>query len=213
MPYRWQESFGWQPTQVHTRRARTVAALVLVAAGWSVGFLAGRMSAWLIPVDTASVVEKRGPSQDVASASPAGPAAPPANATSRTASTPDPAAPSDAGDGKGRTKSEAVSAGGRDDKRAAQGVVAAAPERAQTPKGAESASAEPKADEPEVTLLNPDWKGAKEDAAQSGRASTRESADQTGIAECERRYASFRRSDGTYQPYGRSSRETCPFLR
>jgi hypothetical protein len=37
--------------------------------------------------------------------------------------------------------------------------------------------------------------------------------DGPGIAECERRYSSFRRSDGTYQPYGRSSREVCPFLR
>ena len=37
--------------------------------------------------------------------------------------------------------------------------------------------------------------------------------DAASVAECESRYASFRRSDGTYQPFGRNSRQVCPFLR
>ena len=32
-------------------------------------------------------------------------------------------------------------------------------------------------------------------------------------SECARRYASFRESDGTYQPYGSSQRRVCPLLR
>jgi hypothetical protein len=34
-----------------------------------------------------------------------------------------------------------------------------------------------------------------------------------GIMECARRYASFRESDGTYQPYNSSQRRPCPLLR
>ena len=40
-------------------------------AGWSVGFLAGRMSAWLIPVDQAGAVQKKRPSQVFETAQPA----------------------------------------------------------------------------------------------------------------------------------------------
>jgi BA14K-like protein len=37
--------------------------------------------------------------------------------------------------------------------------------------------------------------------------------DREAIAACERRYSSFRRSDGTYQPYGGGTRQRCPLLR
>jgi hypothetical protein len=37
--------------------------------------------------------------------------------------------------------------------------------------------------------------------------------DRQGIAACERRYSSFRRSDGTYQPFGGGPRLRCPLLR
>jgi hypothetical protein len=33
------------------------------------------------------------------------------------------------------------------------------------------------------------------------------------VEECERRYSSFRRSDGTYQPFGGGPRQRCPHLR
>ena len=33
------------------------------------------------------------------------------------------------------------------------------------------------------------------------------------LSQCERRFVSFRRSDGTYQPFNRPGRELCPFLR
>lgn len=33
------------------------------------------------------------------------------------------------------------------------------------------------------------------------------------MSQCERRFVSFRRSDGTYQPFNRPTRELCPFLR
>jgi len=73
-----------------------------------------------------------------------------------------------------------------------------------------------------VVLVNPEWTRARpilpqrelEEERERGRGWDRESMyDGPGIAECESRYTSFRRSDGTYQPYGRSSRELCPFLR
>jgi hypothetical protein len=39
------------------------------------------------------------------------------------------------------------------------------------------------------------------------------SADAPGLEECERRYSSIRRSDGTYQPFGGGPRMRCPHLR
>ncbi|HEU0058398.1 MAG TPA: BA14K family protein, partial [Hyphomicrobiaceae bacterium] len=37
--------------------------------------------------------------------------------------------------------------------------------------------------------------------------------DRQGVAACEKRYSSFRRSDGTYQPFGGGPRLRCPLLR
>ena len=37
--------------------------------------------------------------------------------------------------------------------------------------------------------------------------------DDDALRACERRFVSFRRSDGTYQPFNRATRERCPFLR
>ena len=58
MPYRAPAEFSWQSTDQYVHARRVVAAIVLVAVGWSTGFFAGRMSAWLFPVtnsDTAAV--------------------------------------------------------------------------------------------------------------------------------------------------------------
>jgi BA14K-like protein len=66
----------------------------------------------------------------------------------------------------------------------------------------------------EAVLVNPDWitsRPAPEELELN--RSARYQTNSGGIAECERRYSSFRASDGTYQPFGRSGREVCPFLR
>ena len=69
MPYRAPAAFSWQSTDQYAHARRVVAAIVLVGVGWTTGFFAGRMSAWLFPVtnsDTAAVtgvLERSAPSR------------------------------------------------------------------------------------------------------------------------------------------------------
>jgi hypothetical protein len=74
------------------------------------------------------------------------------------------------------------------------------------------------------TLLNPGATNAAPNAPPEARdpsrsaperpaAANMSSADAPGLEECERRYSSFRRSDGTYQPFGGGPRMRCPHLR
>jgi hypothetical protein len=210
MPFRWQETFGSQPADVGMRSARTVAALVLVMAGWSVGFLSGRMSAWLVPVETAGVaVEKKGPSRgfDVATTT----TLRPANSSSKIAAAELPApAPEAINDGKSPRQEQTLPPNTATSEDGS--ATTPALERTGQPKDTENwVTVETKADARALTLLNPASKRARRDADPS-RSPPRD-LDQAGMEECERRYSSFRRSDGTYQPYGRSSREPCPFLR
>jgi hypothetical protein len=46
----------------------------------------------------------------------------------------------------------------------------------------------------------------------SGQPVSAEDGDAAASTECGRRFASFRRSDGTYQPYGSRTRVVCPYL-
>ena len=58
--------------------------------------------------------------------------------------------------------------------------------------------------------VNPDWTALP--VAESMPGAELNSATEAGIAACKRRFSSFRVSDGTYQPYGRSTRLRCPLL-
>jgi hypothetical protein len=69
-----------------------------------------------------------------------------------------------------------------------------------------------------ITVLNPSQQhGApRSDLPSTAAAAAHDDgrgATAPGFAECERRYSSFRASDGTYQPYGSGSRARCPHLR
>jgi hypothetical protein len=82
--------------------------------------------------------------------------------------------------------------------------------------GDESGTAEPPPPA-NVKMINP---GAAEARRPAGKAKpdgqsvdTKTTAADPGVAECERRYSSFRRSDGTYQPFGGGARTRCPHLR
>ena len=191
----------------------TVAALVLVMAGWSVGFLSGRMSAWLVPVETAGVaVEKKGPSRGFDVAATTTPR--PANSSSKTAAAElPPPAPEAINDGKSPRQEQTLPRN-TDATSEERSATTPALERTGQPKDTKNwVTVETKADERALTLLNTASKRAGRDADPSRRSSPRDNLDQAGIEECERRYSSFRRSDGTYQPFGRSTREPCPFLR
>jgi hypothetical protein len=56
--------------------------------------------------------------------------------------------------------------------------------------------------------------GSRRDALLDGRRTyAGGDFDDDALRACERRFVSFRRSDGTYQPFNRATRERCPFLR
>ena len=65
-----------------------------------------------------------------------------------------------------------------------------------------------------VKLINPDRGEARAAAARPADDDVADrETDQQGLAACAKRYSSFRRSDGTYQPFGRGRRQRCPLLR
>jgi hypothetical protein len=202
--------FSWEPADVRTRRVRIVAATALLAAGWATGFFAGRMSAWLFPVaPNGTTVEK------VAAHGRAVPGRPPQAAAGRDRKA----------DRSGQPEPRSAPVETKQPSTAAPSLAA---QDAAAPPGGRQGEAAPPAEEagpqaedagPAATLINPDWAKARpaprrrqaEAEAGSDRNAAR-NADRA-VAECERRYASFRRSDGTYQPYGDRPRELCPMLR
>jgi hypothetical protein len=69
---------------------------------------------------------------------------------------------------------------------------------------------------PNVKLINPsetDLGAAAAEPTKPDADVAEIETDRQGIAACERRYSSFRRSDGSYQPFGGGPRLRCPLLR
>jgi hypothetical protein len=221
MPYRPEDGFSWETVDHPIETRRIVAALVLLVAGWGVGFFAGRMSAWVFPVaqsNAAAVAAVQSPPRSVPAQPSQGKQAVAAPSTAaRTESPPD--APQS---GKSAPPAASTTAS----------ATTATSEPAKTPAATEDRQSEP---EPSATaqapagqgfaLVNPNWKQHRRtqqrEASLTGRAYDDDGNDradgrrgsEAAMIACERRYSSFRRSDGTYQPYGRGSREVCPLLR
>jgi len=214
MPYRAADGFSWHTINDAMRARRVAAALVLIAAGWATGFFAGRMSAWVFPVtapDTAPLTaaldktpQRFAPNppanaepraeekQAIAARPPEPPAAPPPQPqpgvtilNSNASQQPGLQAGSDRRIAVTPDERDRVEAPPNDARVAEMNTERAADRRASRPD-----------DERRVNAMD------------DGHA-----FDAASVAECESRYASFRRSDGTYQPFGRSSRQVCPFLR
>ena len=214
MPYRAADGFSWHTINDAMRARRVAAALVLVAAGWATGFFAGRMSAWVFPVtapDTAPLTaaldktpQRFAPNppanaephaeekQAIAARPPEPPAAPPPQPqpgvtilNSNASQQPGLQAGSDRRIAVTPDERDRVEAPPNDARVAEMNTERAADRRASRPD-----------DERRVNAMD------------DGHA-----FDAASVAECESRYASFRRSDGTYQPFGRNSRQVCPFLR
>jgi hypothetical protein len=170
-------------------QTRMAAAAIMMAGSATVGLVAGRMSAWVVPVETAR--------------SPAVPSVKP-----KTAEPPKPvvlALPSPEPQAKLHTEPS-----GRD-----------VPLRYDVPVKVASGDATPEmsasAAQPQLTIANPHSAASGFGAGDEG-TSQPDPAVATGsfdsaVAQCERRYSSFRRSDGTYQPYGSGTRRPCPLLR
>jgi outer membrane biosynthesis protein TonB len=218
MPYRAADGFSWQTADDAMRARRIMAALVLVAAGWAIGFFAGRMSAWVFPVtqpNTAALTAgldktpQRFAPNPLANAEP--PPAPRVEEKQAAKQPEPPAAPAPPEQPQPNvnvlnnpaSQQPGPQAGG--DKRIT--VTPDEGDRVEAPQN-NARVAETNAERaPDRRTIRPDDE-RRVDAMDDGRA-----FDAAGVAECESRYSSFRRSDGTYQPFGRSSRQVCPFLR
>jgi len=214
MPYRAADGFSWHTINDAMRARRVAAALVLVAAGWATGFFAGRMSAWVFPVtapDTAPLTAALDKTPQRFAPNPPANAEPRAEEKQAIAARPPepPAAPPPQPQpgvtilNSNASQQPGLQAGG--DRQIAvtpdeRDRVEAPPNDARVAEMNTERAADRRASRPDDER--------RVNAMDDGHA-----FDAASVAECESRYASFRRSDGTYQPFGRSSRQVCPFLR
>jgi BA14K-like protein len=227
------ESTGFaQQAAEQVERLRTRAALAMVVASLTVGFLVGRASVWLVPFDgrsSAGVVR-----QTAAVGPETRPAPPPARPSDSKASEPSRPPTGQAelkapglaptGDQVGpSTPSPSADEAAKPSEDAPRNPTKGPPpvDTARSPETAERAAIpESKKTRQGVTLINPGSADAGRDAQERG-ASRRESAaaaapgnpTPAGSEECARRFSSFQPSDGTYQPYGGGPRARCPLLR
>jgi hypothetical protein len=175
-----------------TRRARTLAAAVMITGSAVVGFVAGRTSAWLVPVGAGQAPQRLSLSDDASKTH--APAAIPGTSAST-------------GMPLGRADKPQAEPHGVGSERLS-GTVSLAP--AGTPDKQPAAATEP--EPPRVILLNPESAAKQSDQIATPSEPVRPASNTDDIERCAKRFSSFRRSDGTYQPYGGRERERCPFL-
>ena len=178
------------------RRARVVCLTGIVIISVGLGFVGGRVSAWLIPIGGNSSLS---------------------TSLGQVAADPPRRHPVQSDEGRKANKStetvvradDAIQVAPEKSSNEHDGTARAeeTPDRAQGSKIAEW---------PEerrlfgATVVNAGSELQKDRAASGQERS--DTAD-SSTAACARRYASFRESDGTYQPYDSSQRRRCPLLR
>jgi BA14K-like protein len=213
-----------------TLRLRRLAAAAILLAGITLGFTFGRVSVWLVDAPntdmTARPASERGANTAVRTtppvpvseprpsatapatqlgrtpaANPSGPMpSPPLALTPDTSPPPQPTPP-------------ATTAASQEPPK----PVVAPNWRAASGEAGSNGKVEDKPPGLNVQLINPGQDNAPRVATEPARAADpnqlESETDRQDIAACEKRYSSFRRSDGTYQPYGGGARQRCPLLR
>jgi hypothetical protein len=177
--------FAWRPDEARWMRVVGLSGLVLAV--WALGFFFGRISAWLVPVTSSQLVTiERIHLRPLAIASDAPP--------SKMAEAP----------------------AGKPMLRAGSITLASTTDKADPPARTDPIfrpGAEPRGS---VAIDDPQRAravaGQRRAGQQDGRRAFAGGSDDA-MSACERRFVSFRRSDGTYQPFNRATRERCPFLR
>ncbi len=214
-------------TPYEQQRARASCLAGIVAVSLCAGAIVGRYSAVVFPVSSVGSVSaesKPHPAQQTAS-QPVGSLAEHLNLKSQ-----DVVAGKDKPDTSGQ-KANGASKPEDSQKAVQQTTDSPKPnEPARTQSAAvENVPSEPAVEQPEenkvggATVLNPganqrtrDTRKAPESVSRNDVSETQPSLSGNASpqnAECARRYASFRESDGTYQPYGSAQRKVCPLLR
>lgn len=217
MPYRAADGFSWYTTDDAMRARRVVAALVLVAAGWTTGFFAGRMSAWVFPVtepDTPALTAVLDKTPQRFAPNPLPNAEPPPaprveEKQAMVAKQPEPPAapeqPQPDVTVLNKNAAQQPSPQTGDDRRTT--VTPDEGDRVEAPRNDARVAETNTGRAPDRRTTRPD------DQRRVSAMDDSQAFDAASVAECESRYASFRRSDGTYQPFGRSTRQVCPLLR
>lgn len=224
--------------EAQIQRLRSRAALAMMIASVAIGFIAGRASVWLVPIDNqpnaaaarqAAEVAPTKPaktsgsqhSSDGKSSKPPTPlplpqraaeAGQPAKSEPQSVAAPSPpAVPAEAD----KTGAKAQTDAPKPPSTAAASNTGAAPGAPEQPGKADQHAPSG------ATLINPGRVDAGPDArdlVQPGRTAGTPGSEEAAVAPgrieaCERHYSSFRRSDLTYQPYGGGPRARCPLLR
>jgi hypothetical protein len=203
--------------------ARAATALILVTVSVSLVFAAGRMSAWIVPVTGTPRAVADG--QEKVKHPDAAPAKPALAMKSRAAPSSPGVIEAAIGDAKRSTDlatpSVVANSGetsGAVARTVAEGVLRGVEVAArQIPPTPDQSVVSPELAAPKAPVaLNAGANGfrATDDGQPmaAGRQEPDRSADDTA-GQCERRYSSFRRSDGTYQPFDGGPRKRCPLLR
>jgi hypothetical protein len=214
------------------QRRRAAAAFVLITASLAVGILVGRLSVSVVPGESSRVEASAKPSGPIsqpskplttATEAPAAPAHSPSQQVDQsTQPVPRPAQPPKLALTKDLAGAENVAPPNMQ-------VISAAIGDAASPSAQGSDASAASAGDGKVSVINPGASQAPRDSGkakaatdQPGSAPERVATDSqrfesryspSGAEECERRYSSFRREDGTYQPYGGGPRMRCPHLR
>jgi hypothetical protein len=217
-------------------RLRTLAAAALLFAGLTLGFVLGRMSVWLVssapghdkPAQVVSERSATAPASQAASPATAPPmpdTAPPATTTSpapiqHPTAAPNPAIPPVAPSAPASAAAATAPADPAGPGTHEPPKPVAAPNwqaAAGDPPGSASANDADTDRAPRIKVINPSQANSATGPAEAARKAEayplESEADRQGLAACERRYSSFRRSDGSYQPFGGGPRQRCPLLR
>jgi hypothetical protein len=203
--------------------ARAATALILVTVSVSLVFAAGRMSALIVPVtDTPRAVAD---GQEKVKHPDAAPARPALAMKSRAAPLSPGVIEAAIGDAKTSTDlatpsvvAKSGETSGAVARTVAEGVLRGVEVAArQIPPAPDQSVGSPEPAAPKAPVaLNAGANGFRttEDGQPmaAGRQEPDKSTDDTA-GQCERRYSSFRRSDGTYQPFDGGPRKRCPLLR
>jgi hypothetical protein len=197
---------------------RAVTALGLATVSLGLVFAAGRMSTWIVPI--ADIPAERQDRQERVK----GPDVPAAKTALAVKPRAAPSSPNvtEAAIGGAKTSTDPTppsrETSGAVALRVAERVLRGMEEAArQTPSALHRTVVSPEPTAPKApVVLNAGANGFR--AADSGRPAAAggqepdKTADDT-VGQCERRYSSFRPSDGTYQPFDGGPRKRCPLLR
>jgi len=203
--------------------ARAATALLLVTVSVSLVFAAGRMSAWIVPVTGTPRAVADG--QEKVKHPDAAPAKPALAMKSRAAPSSPGVIEAAIGDAKTSTDPATPSVvansgetSGAVARTVADGVLRGVEVAArQIPPAPDQSVVSPEPAAPKAPVaLNAGADGFRTTDDRQPMAAGRQEPDRSADAtagQCERRYSSFRRSDGTYQPFDGGPRKRCPLLR